>query len=38
VNLKSIREVGYVDGVRAEAERLEISTAELASDVKAALG
>jgi formiminotetrahydrofolate cyclodeaminase len=38
VNLKSIREVGYVDGVRAEAERLEISAAELASDVKAALG
>jgi methenyltetrahydrofolate cyclohydrolase len=38
VNLKSIREVGYVDGVRAEAKRLEISTAELASDVKAALG
>ena len=38
VNLKSIREVGYVDGVRAEAERLEISAAELVSDVKAALG
>jgi methenyltetrahydrofolate cyclohydrolase len=38
VNLKSIREVGYVDGVRAEVERLEASAAELASDVKAALG
>ena len=38
VNLKSIREVGYVDGARAEVERLEASAAELASDVKAALG
>jgi formiminotetrahydrofolate cyclodeaminase len=37
VNLKSIREVGYVDGVRAEVERLEASAAELASDVTAAL-
>lgn len=38
VNLKSIREVGYADGARAEVERLEASAAELASDVKAALG
>jgi formiminotetrahydrofolate cyclodeaminase len=38
VNLKSIREVGYVDGVRSEVERLEASTAELASGVKAVLG
>ena len=34
-NLKSIREVGYVDGVGAEVERLEASAAELAKDVRA---
>ena len=38
VNLKSIREIGYVEGVRAETERVEASVAELANDVKAALG
>jgi formiminotetrahydrofolate cyclodeaminase len=37
VNLKSIREVGYVDGVRAEVERLEASAAELANEAAAAL-
>jgi methenyltetrahydrofolate cyclohydrolase len=37
VNLKSIREVGYVDGARAEVERLEGSAAELASEARAAL-
>jgi formiminotetrahydrofolate cyclodeaminase len=37
VNLKSIREVGYVDGVRAEVERLEASAAELANDARAVL-
>jgi formiminotetrahydrofolate cyclodeaminase len=37
VNLKSIREVGYVDGARAEVERLEASAEELASEVRAAL-
>jgi formiminotetrahydrofolate cyclodeaminase len=38
VNLKSIREVGYVEGARAEAERLEASAAKLANDVTAPLG
>jgi formiminotetrahydrofolate cyclodeaminase len=37
VNLKSIREVGYVEGAGAEAARLEASAAELATEVKAAL-
>ena len=37
VNLKSIREVGYVDGVRAGTERLEASVTELAMEAKAAL-
>ena len=37
VNLKSIREVGYVDGVRAETERLEAAVTELAMGAKAAL-
>ena len=32
VNLTSIRETGYVDGVRAEVERLEGSAAVLAAD------
>ncbi len=34
-NLKSIREVGYVDGVGAEVERLEASAVELAKDARA---
>ena len=37
VNLTSIRETGYVDGVRAEVERLEGSAAVLAADANAAL-
>jgi len=37
VNLKSIREVGYVEGAGAEAARLEASAEELASEVKGAL-
>jgi methenyltetrahydrofolate cyclohydrolase len=38
VNLKSIREVGYVEGAGAEVERVEASATGLANDVKAALG
>lgn len=37
VNLKSIREVGYVAGAGAEAHRLEASAADLATDVRSAL-
>jgi len=37
VNLKSIREVGFVDGASAEVERLEASAGGLAEEVKAAL-
>ena len=37
VNQKSIREVGYVEGAGAEADRLEASAAKLATEVKAAL-
>jgi formiminotetrahydrofolate cyclodeaminase len=38
VNLKSIRELGYVDGVRAEVERLEQSVTALADEAKAGVG
>jgi methenyltetrahydrofolate cyclohydrolase len=37
VNVKSIRELGFVDSARAEVERLEASIAELAAEAKAAL-
>jgi formiminotetrahydrofolate cyclodeaminase len=37
-NLDSMREAGYVDGVRAETARLETSAVELAQEVRAALG
>ncbi len=37
VNLKSIHEVGYVDGVGAEVQRLEASAVEVANDAKGAL-
>jgi formiminotetrahydrofolate cyclodeaminase len=37
VNLESIDEVGWVDGVKSEVERIEAAAPLLASDARAAL-